>query len=297
MGIEAHDVAFLVEAARLGVDFRRTLTIGRQELKVPSAELDRLLAGHRRAPGAGPRGRFAEPVLTALGAETVDALDVSAYEGAAIVHDLNDAVDPSLHERYTCVYDGGSLEHVFNFPVAIRNCMEMVEAGGHLILQSPANNQCGHGFYQFSPELFFRVLSSDNGFAIERMVAVEPSSGRRFLVADPAVIGSRVELTNSRPVLLLVQARRTGVVPIFDRSPQQSDYASAWTGGAPPGAGGDAGRGAARRRLTALAGRVSRHHPSWTRRARRAYVALGGRSTTAPDLRNRRFFRPIDGRR
>ena len=55
------------------------------------------------------------------------------------------------------VIDGGLLEHVFDFPTAIRNCMRMVRQGGHLILNLPVNNFPGHGFYRFSPELVFRV--------------------------------------------------------------------------------------------------------------------------------------------
>lgn len=293
MGIETHDVEFLVEARRLGVDFARTLTIGRQEVKVADADLARLLG-----PGPVPSSRFAEPLFERLGATTVDSLDASPYEGATIVHDLNEPVDPSLHGRYTAVYDGGSLEHVFNFPVAIRSGMEMVAPGGHLLLQSPANNQCGHGFYQFSPELLYRVLSADNGFEVERMEAVELYRNRRYEVADPAAVGGRVELTNARPVLLLVQARRTAVVPVLRRPPQQSDYTAAW-GGAPPGrpaSGHTAPAGGGRAGpLRPLVGALSRRHPAWARTARRVYVALGGQARTAPDLRNRRYFRPLDG--
>ncbi len=294
MGIKAYDVQFLLEAAGLGVDYRRTLTIGRQDRKVSPVELARLF-GRPWPPAGRAPGRYADDVFEELGAETVDAIDASSYEGATIIHDLNEPVDTSLREQYTVVYDGGSLEHVFNFPVAIRNCMEMVAPGGHLILQSPANNQCGHGFYQFSPELFYRVLSADNGYVVERMVAYELFRGRRFLVADPAAIGARVELTNSQPVLLLVQARRTEVVPVLQSPPQQSDYAAAWAGASQ--SDGGAGQRLARRRLTALAGHMSRRHPSWTRRARSLYVGLGGRTTTAASFRNRRFFQPIDEER
>jgi hypothetical protein len=281
MGIETHDVEFLLEARGRGVDFGRTLTIGRQEVKVPGPVLARFLGSD---PDSFPSSRYAEPLFEHLGAAAVDSLDASSYEQATIVHDLNEPVDPALHGRYTAVYDGGSLEHVFNFPVAIRSCMEMVAPGGHLLLQSPANNQCGHGFYQFSPELLYRVLSAENGFEVERMVAVELYRNRRFEVADPADVGGRVELTNARPVLLLVQARRTTVVPLLRRPPQQSDYAAAW-GGAPGGGGG--------RGLRSLVGATSRRHPGWVRTARRLYMALGGQARSAPDLRNRRYFRPV----
>lgn len=294
MAIEAHDVEFLAEARRLGVDFRATLTIGRQALKL-GADGVASLVGQPRAGMAEDDWRYAEPLFRTLGAETVDSLDASDFEGATLVHDLNDAVDAAWHGRFTAVYDGGTLEHVFNFPVAIRSCMEMVAPGGHLILQSPANNQCGHGFYQFSPELFYRVLSPENGFAVERMIAYELHTGRRFAVTDPATIGARVELTNSRPVLLLVQARRTAVAPALERHPQQSDYAALWEDQGSRGTDAEGGAGGRRPRwFQSALGRMSRRHPAWTRRARRLYVALGGRADSAPDLRNRRFFQPVE---
>ena len=60
---------------------------------------------------------------------------------------------PALRERFSVVIDGGLLEHVFDFPTAIRNCMRMVRQGGHLILNLPVNNFPGHGFYKFGPGL------------------------------------------------------------------------------------------------------------------------------------------------
>ena len=71
------------------------------------------------------------------------------------------------------VVDGGTLEHVFDYPTALRNAMRMVRVGGHLILNAPVNNFPGHGFYQISPELFFRVLSPQFGFRVHDAVLME----------------------------------------------------------------------------------------------------------------------------
>lgn len=236
MGVDLNTVRFLTDAATLGVDFGSTLMIGRQSLNVdplrcrarmgrrdPSitdAEVTRMLT---------EAGGFAEPLFKWLGAKTVDSMDASAYEQATVVHDMNRPVEPSLHARYTAVFDGGSLEHVFNFPVAIRNCMEMVAAGGHLLTCTPANNFFGHGFYQFSPELFYRALSPENGYEVVRMVmyGADPEA-TWYEVADPQRVGRRVTLVNAMPTYLTVCARRTRVVPIFDQTPQQSDYQRAW---------------------------------------------------------------------
>ena len=103
----------------------------------------------------------------------------------------------------------GTLEHIFNFPQSIKNCMEMVRVGGHFVGITVANNLMGHGFYQFSPELYYRVLSAENGFQIEAMwLAETPKGAQWYRVADPQSVGYRVELTNSRSTYLIVVARR-----------------------------------------------------------------------------------------
>ncbi len=249
MGIPLASAEFLIEAARAGVSFRDTATVGRQHLMVGPWRLSRMLrrAGFdgelRWAPGESPW--FADPLFKALGAQSLSALDASDYEGASVVADLNEPVPAELHQRFSVVFDGGSLEHIFHATTALRSYMEMVRVGGHLLLTLPANNTFGHGLYQFGPDFFFRALSQENGFSIERALAMEhdvdaPASflgtsinvekrGSRYEVVDPAEARLRVQLVNSKPVLMLIQARRISVTPIFSESPQQSDYSARWS--------------------------------------------------------------------
>ena len=136
-----------------------------------------------------------------------------------------------MKRRFTVVFDGGSLEHIFNFPVAIRNCMEMVQCNGHFIGIVPCNNYMGHGFYQFSPELFFRIFTEENGFKMEKMILYETSPmARWYQVFDPQEIGRRVEVRTRRNTLLIIQARKVAVKSLFTTTPQQSDYAAIWQG-------------------------------------------------------------------
>jgi hypothetical protein len=113
--------------------------------------------------------------------------------------------------------------------MAIRNCMEMLRCGGRFFIHTGANNLCGHGFYQFCPELFYRIFSLENGFEIERVILhrVGPY-GRWYEVPDPKEIRSRVELITFTPIHLIVQAKRTRLAPIFANAPQQSDYVALW---------------------------------------------------------------------
>ena len=172
---------------------------------------------------------YAERFLAHLGARRTESIDCSDFECATVTHDMNTPISSEFAERYSAVFDGGSLEHIFNFPTAIRNCMEMVRVGGHYLAITPANNFFGHGFYQFSPELYFSVLSPENGFEIERMLAYEDRADAPwYAVRSPREVRGRVTLTNSEPVFLLVIARRTARKPIFEHTPQQSDYLARW---------------------------------------------------------------------
>lgn len=236
MGVSLNDAKLLIRMKVDGVSFRRTATLGRQQIFFRPTDLASVVRDS--AFSADKVERFfatardtgsADPLFQLLGAEEIVSLDASDYQGATIRHDLNSPIEPGLHERFDVVFDGGTLEHVFNFPVAVRNAMEMTAVGGHFVSVTPANNQMGHGFYQFSPELFYNVLSPVNGFRVVQMIALELSpASRKFQVENPAVIKSRVTLTNLWGVNLFVHAVRESKKSIFEKSPQQSDYAVLW---------------------------------------------------------------------
>jgi hypothetical protein len=212
MGINPDSARFLRAGRAHGVNFERTLTLGRQYIY-----------------GFG-HPRLADDFLhTELGVNSLDALDASDYQGATVIHDLNGPLPEHLRGRYTAVYDGGTLEHVFNAPNALRSVMDLVEMGGHYLAVSPANNQMGHGFYQFGPDFYYRALSAETGFQVEAMVVVEQGVHRRwFHAVDPAEVGRRFQVRTRRPVEIMVAARRVGRPVAVESAPQQSDYRLAW---------------------------------------------------------------------
>jgi hypothetical protein len=241
MGIDRHFAEFLIAARDGGIDFGRVATIGRLNLFADFRSLKAAFARHGLALADGELRRlradgYSDAFLRHLGAKELTAIDASSYEGASIIHDLNRPIDRSLVQRYSVVIDGGTLEHIFDFASAIRNCMEMLEVGGHFFCHTMANNFLGHGFYQFSPELFYRVFSPENGFRVLRMIAFESMIGRPkwYQPADPQLIGERVELVNTRPTYLLVHAQRIADVPLFASAPCQADYSRHWSLGEAP---------------------------------------------------------------
>ncbi len=237
MGIDGEAARFLLAGLKAGVSYRRCATLGRMNYFLGRKEMASLLRQFEMDPARYPKlfahpyspVRYAEDFWAMLGAEELVSIDASDFEAASRIHDLNLPVPDDLKRRFDAVCDIGTLEHVFNVPVAIRNCMEMVAVGGHLLLMCPANNFFGHGFYQFQPELFHRLLQPANGYQLEALVTVECGPGRRwFDTADPQTIQARVTLVNSFPVFLFVRARKVGEVPARLVTPLESDYVAAW---------------------------------------------------------------------
>ncbi len=229
MGIDRIGIKLLIHSKQIGVDFDRVLTIGRQELFLKKKEFQKLVCKaefpNRSVEDVFRHNKYSEPFLKLLGAKTVDSIDASDYEGSTLVHDLNLPIPDYLKSKYTLVIDGGSLEHVFNFPQAIKNCMNAVSEGGHFIGITPSNNFFGHGFYQFSPELFWRIFSKANGFEIIKMYFyVYRKHASIYEVMDPLAVKHRITMINSYPSYLFIIAKKLENVEIFSQFPQQSDY-------------------------------------------------------------------------
>jgi|SRR5580658_3608792 hypothetical protein len=227
----------LAGAYRSGISMRNVLMIGHQALLLHPSELKTLQREFSLRFENYKWGEYADRFLKdCLGAAKIDVLDYSSYEGANILHDLSRPLPDELIGKYDLVIEAGTLEHIFNFPVAIANLMKAMTIGGWLIASTISNNLCGHGFYQFSPELIFRIFTADHGFELSKVFAMEASypgvelspAKHVYEVADPATLSCRIGLVTRRPVLLFFDAQKTSDMPIFANSPMQSDYAAAW---------------------------------------------------------------------
>lgn len=104
----------------------------------------------------------AQTVFKMLGFESVSVLDYSAFEGADVVHDLNEELPDNLHEQFDMVIDHGTLEHVFDFPTGLNNVFKLLKVGGRVHFSSPSGNFFDHGFYMLQPTLYSDWLTTNN---------------------------------------------------------------------------------------------------------------------------------------
>jgi hypothetical protein len=235
------DLLLLTAARERGAPCHRIATIGRQKLFLHRAEVRKLArtspAGHVLEHYTW--GDWCEPYLAGLlDAREVVSIDASAHEAATHTMDLNHHIPSRYEQAFDLIIDGGTLEHVFNYPVAVANLMRMARVGGNVLTANPCNNLAGHGFYQFTPELLFRVFSQANGFEVEQMLLTEHRHAsvelapplRMVLVRDPAEVGCRVMVTSGGCLMIRCLSRRTRAVAPFTTAPQQSDYQVMWQG-------------------------------------------------------------------
>ena len=50
----------------------------------------------------------------------VESIDNSVYENASIIHNMN-IQTPTNATKYNYIFDGGTIEHIFNIPQAFEN--------------------------------------------------------------------------------------------------------------------------------------------------------------------------------
>lgn len=248
--------AVLLQLAALSGRWRPdgpSLMFGRQKLRRVSGlarlQLDRALARHRPGLRLGdlyqPDG-YSERMFDRLGFPAIATLDASPYEapphGAFLQHDLNQPVPASLHGHYRFVYDGGTLEHVFNVPMALANMFHLLQPGGRIVGLNPLNGWPEHGMYQFTAELVYGFWKRMAGCRVVACRAISATPGWYARdIPDPKETGRRTKyrgaawpFTRIPPgrILLQYEIEKTAGAELSGVA-IQPDYAVAWARGAP----------------------------------------------------------------
>lgn len=220
MGVSFHGIRFLEAAAR-AAPLGDVLTFGRQNLNVSRDAISR----HFKRDIALDDTVFAEQFMCRyLGANSVSSIDFSDFEGATFTGDLNREID--IGKQFDTIVDFGTSEHVFDAAAAFRNAIRLCKIGGRIIHNLPSNSACGHGFYQFSPELFFSLYTEHNGFDKTTVYLADMIDQTHWWLASRPAAGRRLAANSISTTYALCRTTKTRDV---DRlSVQQSDYAHAW---------------------------------------------------------------------
>lgn len=241
MGIDYVLFDRLVELSTRFKPEGRSLMLGRQKFPIQTrhrALYEKSLTDHgieaRRFDFLQEDG-YAETLMEKLGFGAIETMDFSDYEGASLLHDLNKRPKKSLENKFDLIFDGGTVEHVFNVPMALEGLFRMLKPGGRLISANGLNGWYGHGMYQFNPELvwtFWKRACNCNVIDC-RAIPVEPDDGFGHVAFDdPADSGVRLRLKNQigpgRTYLYYeIEKTEDSHLPDFAL---QSDYETRWNG-------------------------------------------------------------------
>lgn len=126
-----------------------------------------------------------ERLFKLLGFSAVEGIDFYPDERPTHVVDLNRPVPNAMWGQYDLVYDGGTAEHCFAAAEVFCNALRLMKVGGQVIHHLPMNNWVNHGFYQFSPTLFFDFYGANGCDDLSLIVHFSEKGNERWIRYDP----------------------------------------------------------------------------------------------------------------
>lgn len=244
MGISRAAVHYLITEAKKKPFTGRVLTLGVQQMTISEKEL-RALASRYDYPlteleeGSVPKFDRHQHltdlfVLKSLGFTDVIRTDVSDFQGAELVFDMNAAEIPDGYaESFDVIIDSGTIEHVFHIPNTLKNIFSFLKTGGRVIHMTPSSNHVDHGFYMFSPTLFWDYYLA-NQFEIDSMKFFEYNrwgNTQEWIAADyePGCLRFISGGGLPRGVYGIIMAATKTESSTSGVVPQQHRYAKTWS--------------------------------------------------------------------
>jgi len=163
-----------------------------------------------------------------LGANKTYVADISEYESPDIIIDLNYEIqDETLFNRFNTIIDVGTLEHIFDINIALTNLIRMLKVNGRIFLSLPASNSIDHGFYSFSPTLFFDFFKI-NGFSEFSCYLREGSPivyEKKSKIYEYSFVGNELPLISKTGIEVIFHAKKLNAVDQI-KKPIQNIYQS-----------------------------------------------------------------------
>lgn len=156
------------------------------------------------------------------------SIDASNYQDSDHVYNLNEPIpDDVLPSMIDFIYDGGTLEHIFNIQSVILNIKHLLKIGGYVFFSNPVNSNSGHGLYQFSPDFYFSTFTLDNGFKILDISYYDMFTKKNYIIPNPLELKKRIPVPTINPSYINVLVQK--VTDTEKLSVVQSDYKIIWS--------------------------------------------------------------------
>ncbi|MDA9955147.1 hypothetical protein N9D54_02530 [Gammaproteobacteria bacterium] len=108
--------------------------------------------------------------LEILEAKSINSIEISNEEGAEYIWNLNHDLDSdkapeemrNLGSSFDYIFEGGTMEHVSNNAIYLKNIFFLLRQQGLYCLNLPTSGYQEHGFFQYSPTFFSDLCHGNN---------------------------------------------------------------------------------------------------------------------------------------
>jgi hypothetical protein len=231
MGIDITGLNAILKMLQHCKNKKQCLTLGRQECMNTDKLVEVASFKKMNIPKEVLKG-YSEPLLTTLGFESVDSIDYSDYEKASILFDMNRPLSNELlAKKYDCVIDCGTIEHIFNIGQVFQNIIDFLDKDGIFLSVNVNNNFSGHGFWQFSPEVYMRVFQEKYGMELLELYLAETDTLETKWIPlkdskECFTFRNNTSFHTLRPVYIIAIAKKVSTTGqrLLENYPQQFSY-------------------------------------------------------------------------
>lgn len=204
MGFEVNSTNLLLYALKTHPnlsEIKNILTLGRQNiLELPKSQ--KFIYN---------KMEYAENYFKSLlPSANIDSIDVSDYQNATYTCDLGEQIPlellESMLQKYDLVIDFGTIDHIYNVPMALFNSSLFLNKNGVIIHALCANNWINHGFYQISPDLFYSLYSEKNGYFNTEVFLSICKNNKYFYRVNKTINGKRATAESANETYVLVKS-------------------------------------------------------------------------------------------
>ena len=212
----------------IAMSYEQTIAVLSQEGYTPSEQALRQVASTNdmiTRVGKGTNFITDEAFFGLLGIKELLVLDVSSYEGAQIVHNLNEPIPESLCGQFDFLIDGGTFDHLFDIRVAFENVVKLLKVGGRVFQWNAASNFTGVAYLSFGPDLFYDYFIL-NQFTDCKVYVVEVDDISQSELWDFYEYegAAKYDHFRSERIQMVVVLAEKGPHSIYHRYPIQAQY-------------------------------------------------------------------------
>lgn len=165
-----------------------------------------------------------EVFFNLLGIKEFNVMDVSKYEGADIIHNLNEPIPAALENQFDFIIDGGTFDHLLDLRVAFENVVKLLKVGGRIFQWNAASNFTGAAYISLGPDFFYDFYLLNKFIDCKVYIAAVDSFGQSELWDLYEFSGNEYGYFHSKRILMTLVISEKGLDSTSNRIPIQAQY-------------------------------------------------------------------------